>query len=137
MSELLTPSQRLMSPATLQRKVITVFAIFQSLSVRVVTRSVAIIQQLELSIFFMYPHIYRGKAVLLFVWHIFYTYLFNVPLGESSQKTTSVLESTGNESMKKLLLVFFGHESLNSGYVLRMIEGCFGGCLDVTGEGQI
>lgn len=67
MSELLTPSQRLMSPATLQRKVITVFTIFQSLSVRVVTRSVGISRQLELCIFFIYPHIYRGKAVLWFV----------------------------------------------------------------------
>lgn len=53
-------------------------------------------------------------------------HLFNAPLGESSQKSITVVESTGNESMNKLLLVFYRHESLNSGHGFKMTEGCFG-----------
>ena len=56
---------------------------------------------------------------------------------ESSQKTVTVVESTGDESMNQLLLVCLRHKTLHSGYVLKLIDGCFGDGFDMTAEGQI
>ena len=58
-------------------------------------------------------------------------------LWESSQKTVTVVESTGDESMNQLLLVCLRHKTLHSGYVFKLIEGCFGDGFDMTAEGQI
>lgn len=49
----------------------------------------------------------------------------NALLGEPSQKTMTIVESAGDESMDKLLLICLGHETLHSGYVLKLVEGCF------------
>ena len=39
--------------------------------------------------------------------------------------------------MDEILLVFLGHQTLDSGYIFKMIEGCFGDCFDMAGESEI
>ena len=39
--------------------------------------------------------------------------------------------------MNELLLVFVGHQTLDSGYIYRMIEGCFDDCFDMVCESEI
>ena len=55
----------------------------------------------------------------------------------SPVRSVTVVESTGDESMNQLLLVCLRHKTLHSGYVLKLIEGCFGDGFDKTAEGQI
>ena len=40
--------------------------------------------------------------------------MFNAHFGKSSEKTITIIESTGDERMDKFLLVFLGEKTFNS-----------------------